>query len=158
MNLNDAHSIVRLILKKCQNEIQNFIIGSFHFELLKVLNDSCVYRVRLGNFGANMFFLGVGADSRCDYCLNVDFVHFIWDNFERFSIRKFGIIILSSDNVPAPLNLSVALPSSTRLLYLKYYRAFSDSLWMNRQICGECIIKNRLSLKFLCGCPRPEGV
>jgi len=105
-----------------------------------------------------MFFLGVGADSCCDYRLNVHFVQFIWDNFERFSIRKFAIIILPSDNVPAPLNLSVALPSSTRLLYLKYYRAFSDSLWMNRQICGECIIKNCLSLKFLCGFRRPEGV
>jgi hypothetical protein len=61
-----------------------------------------------------MCFVGINAASRCDYRSNVGFVHFVWDNFERFSTRKFAINILPSDNVPAPLNLSVALPSSNK--------------------------------------------
>ena len=62
MVLDDHHSIVRLILQEGQHEIHNFIIGSFHFKLLQVLNDSWIYRVRLGNFSAIMFFLVVDAD------------------------------------------------------------------------------------------------
>ena len=106
-------------------------------------------------FSTIMFFLDVDPDSRCDYRSKVDFVHFIWDKFERFSIRKFAITIIRSDNVPAPLNLPVALPCSTRLLYFKYYMAASDSLWMDRKNCGEYIIKNRRSLKFISRCRRP---
>ena len=37
MVLDDGHTIVRLIFHKGQNEIQNFIIGSFHFKRLQVL-------------------------------------------------------------------------------------------------------------------------
>jgi hypothetical protein len=69
-----------LIFKKGQNEIQNYIIVSFHSELLQVLNDSCIYRVRYGNFSMIMFPFAVDADSLCDYGSNVDFVHFLWDN------------------------------------------------------------------------------
>ena len=119
MVLDDDNPILRLVFQKGQNEIQNFIIDSFHFELLQVLNDSCVYRVRLGNYSTIMFFLDVDADSRCDYRSNVEFVHFVWNNFEPFSVRIFAITFLRSVNVPAPLNISVALPSKTRLLYLK---------------------------------------
>ena len=54
--LDDDHPIIRLIFQKSENEIQNFIVGSFHFEILQVLNDSCVYRVRLGNFSAIVYF------------------------------------------------------------------------------------------------------
>jgi len=104
----DDHPIIRLIFQKGPNVIQNFIIVFFHFELLQTLNDSCIYRARLGHFNAIMFFVVIDAASRCDYRSNVDFVHFIWDSFERFSTRKFVITILPSDNVPAPLNLSFA--------------------------------------------------
>jgi hypothetical protein len=60
----DDHPIIRLIFQKSQNEIQSFIIGSFHFVLLQVLNDSFIYCVGLGSFIAIIFFLGVDADSR----------------------------------------------------------------------------------------------
>ena len=128
MVLDDSHSIVRLIFQMGPHVIQHFIIGFFHFEHLRTLHDTCIYRVRLGPFNAIFCFIGIDAASRCDYRSNFDFVHFIWDNFELFSTRKFAIIILPSDNVAAPLNLSSALPASTKLFYLKYYRALSDGL------------------------------
>ena len=94
---------------------------------------------------------------RIDYRSNVDFVHFIWDNFEWFSTRKFAITILPSDNIAAPLNLSSALPSSTKLFYLKYYRVLSDGLCLDKRNCNRCMVKNRLSLQMLCCCRRSEG-
>jgi len=120
MVLDDHHPIVRLIFQMGPNVIQHFIIGSFNFEHLQTLQDTCIYRVRLGSFSTIFCFIGIDAASRCVYSSNVDFVHLIWDNFVRFSTRNFAITILPSDNVAAPLNLSSALPASTKLVYLKY--------------------------------------
>ena len=64
-------------------------------------------------------------------------MRYILDNFEIFSTRKFAITILPSYNVAAPLNLSSALPASTKLVYLKYYRALSDfCVWINGIVTG----------------------
>jgi len=104
-----------------------------------------------------MCFVGIAADSRCDYRFNVDFVHFTWDNFERFSTRKFAITILPSDNVTVPLYLSSALPSNTKVVYFKYYRTLSDGLCLDKRNCNQCLVKNRLSLHILCCCRRYEG-
>jgi hypothetical protein len=110
------------------NVIQHFIIGYFHFEHLQTLQDICTYRVRFGPFSTVFCLIGIDAASRCVYRSDVDFVHFIWDHFERFSTRKFAITLLPSDNVAAPLNRYSALPATTKLVYLKYYRALSDGL------------------------------
>jgi len=83
MILNDDHPIIRLIFQKGPNVIHHLIIGFFHFELLHKYPDICIYRVRLGYFNAMIFFVGIDTDSSCNYRSNVDFVHFIWDNFER---------------------------------------------------------------------------
>ena len=115
----DDHTIISLVFQKVPNIIQEYIIVLFYFQILQTFNGSCFYRVRLGNFNEIMFFVGIDADSRCNYRSNVYFVHFVWANFERISTRKFAITILPSDNVTAPLNLSFALPSNTRLVYLK---------------------------------------
>jgi len=113
MILDDDHPIIRLIFQKGPNVIQHFIIGFFNFELLHRHHDICINRVRLGHFNAIIKFLGIDANTCCDYRSNVDFVHFIWDNSERVSIRRFAITILPSHNIAAPLNLSSALPSNT---------------------------------------------
>jgi len=98
----DDRPIIRLIFQKGQTVIQNFNIGSFQFERMHEINYSCIYRVRDENFVMLMFFYGIDTDSRCNYRSNVDFVHFIWDHFERFSVRKFAITILPSDSAPIP--------------------------------------------------------
>ena len=153
----DDNPIIHLFFQRGPNIIQEFIIGLFYFQLLETLNDSCIYRVRLGHFNAIMFFVVIDAYLRCDYRSNFEFVRFIWDNFELFSTKKFAITLLPSDNVPAPLNLSFALPSNTRLVYLKYYRALSDGLWKDKRNCDQCMVKHRLSLQTFCCCRQSEG-
>jgi len=102
-----------------------------------------------------MFFLGVDLDSRCDYRSNVDFVNLFGIILSGFLYENFPLLFFHWATYPF-LNLSGALPCNTRLLYLKYYRAFSDILWIDRKNCSECIIKNRWSLKLLSSCWRPE--
>ena len=101
---------------------------------MQMLNDSCIYRVRNENFNMLMFFYGIDTDSRCNYRSKVNFVHFIWDYFERFSIRKFAITLLPKDSSSTPLHLFDTLVEDTRLLYLRYYRAASDDWWKDRKI------------------------
>ena len=157
MVVDDYHPIIRLIFQMGPHQIQHFIIGFFHFELLQTHQDTCIYRVRCGYFNAIMCFVGVDADSSCNYRSNVDFVHFVWDNFERFPNRKFTITILSSNNVPAPLNLSSALASSTKLVYVKYYRALSNGLCLDKRNCNRFMDKIQQSLQILSTCKQSVG-
>ena len=55
----DDYPIIRLIFQKGESIIQNFNIGSFQFDLMQMLNESCIYRVRNENFNMLMFFYGI---------------------------------------------------------------------------------------------------
>jgi len=81
----DERPIIRLIFQKGKTVIQNLNISSFQFELVQIHNDSCIYRVRNGDFGILIHFYCIDADSHCDYRSNVDFVHFMCEHFELFS-------------------------------------------------------------------------
>ena len=128
----DDRPIIRLIFQKGQAVIQNFNIGSFQFELMQVINDSCIYHVRNDNFRMLMFFYSIDTDSRCNYRSKVNLVHFIWVHFERLSIRKFEIALLPKDSA-SPHHLFDTLLEDTRLFYLRYYRAESDDWWKDRK-------------------------
>jgi len=142
--LDDHHPTIRLIFQNGENVIPNFEIGSFLFELLQALIDSCVYRVRSGDFDTKVIFYGIDAETLYNYRSNVDFVHFVWEHFERFPLRKFAITILPRDNAPTPFRLE-----GTRLLYLKHYRAISDGCWKDRGNCVECVYNFHISLQNL---------
>ena len=62
MVLDDHHPIVRLIFQMGPHEIEYFIIGFFHFELLQTHQDTCIYRVCLDPFNGILCFVGVDAD------------------------------------------------------------------------------------------------
>ena len=109
-----------------------------------------IYRVRLDNFNMTMSFFGIDADSRCDYRSNVDFVHFMWHNFERFSVRKIAITILPSDNRKPLFPHPFPIPIFTKLVYLKYYRAFSEN-------CDVCTAIHRETTKHLADCSENES-
>jgi len=149
--LDDHHPTIRLIFLKVENVIPNFEIGSFQFELLQALIDSCDYRVRSGGFDTKVNFYGIDADTLCNYRSNVDFVHFVWEHYERFLLRKFAITILPRDNAPTSLRLE-----GTRLLYLKHYRAISDGWWKDRDNCVECVYNFHISLQTLSACCQPD--
>ena len=79
------------------------------------------------NFSITISFFGIPSRAPCNYRSNMDLVHFIWDEFERFSLKKRAITILPADSSFAhhaqPQRLSI---SDTKLLCLQHYRATSD--------------------------------
>ena len=138
MILDDDHPIIHLIYQKGPNVIQHFIIGFFHFELLQRHRDSCIYRVRLGNFNVIMYF--VSMQTRVVTSAQTSISYILFGIILSGTLRKFAITILPSDNIHAPLNLSSALPSNTKLLYLKYYTALSDDLCLDKRNCNQCMV------------------
>ena len=97
-------------------------------------------------------FFGIDADSRCDYRSNVDFAHFIWQTFDRFSICRYAITIFPTDDdaTNPPTGFGASL-SDTKLLFLKYYRATSDG-WRDGMECDECAAMNRQFFGLISNC------
>ena len=121
--LNEYHPTLRKIFQICEILIPHFQLGSFQFQLFHVLDDFGSYHMRCDDFEITVKFYGVDADDSlfCDFRSNVDFVHFVWENYDKFPIQKFAITILPQDNAPVPFCLE-----DTRMLYLKHYRALGD--------------------------------
>ena len=154
--LDDDHPIVRLIFRKGPNVIHNLVISLFHFELLQTLNDSCIYRVRLGHFNTIMCFVGMDAASRCDY------------RSKLISCILFGKILSGFlyENLPLLFFLRTTYPLHSTYRSLCPPAPGSCILNITRQsaiVCGwierivACIIRNRRSFKFLSSCLRPES-
>lgn len=71
-------------------------------------------------------------------------------------MKKYAITIFPADNAPGPSRLIKILPSNTRLLCLKYYRAASDS-WKDSANFDVCVVEFRLSLIPFSNCRQPEN-
>jgi len=147
--LNDHHPTIRKIFQKSANLIPHFQLGPFHFELFDALDDFCTYHVRCGDFKKTINFFDIDAVdlSFCNFRSNVDFVHFVWENYDKFPVQKFAITILPQDDAPVPFRLE-----DTRLLYLEHYRAPSDGWWKDRENCVQCVGDFHTSLLALCAC------
>jgi hypothetical protein len=90
----------------------------FRFTLLEAEEGDLVhYRVTYGNtFDITVTVFGV--DSRdCGPDLNLDFVSFMWHNFERFGLRTHAVTLL-----PPDVSTTFSLP----LMDLPFMRCLSD--------------------------------
>ena len=120
----DDSPLVKFIFHKTPEISETFSFQSFQFRLIEKTGDVCQYELTFDD-DADFFmlttFYGIDADSCCDYRSNVDFAHFIWQNFDRFSICRHAITILLTDddatNPPTGFDASL---SDTKLLFLKY--------------------------------------
>jgi len=82
---------------------------------------------------------------------NVDFVNFIWNNF---GFLQGNLLLLFVRRPTCALQPTYpSLYPTTPLYSILNIRATSDRLWKDRKNSGECIVKNRLSLKIISGCP-----
>jgi len=71
-------------------------------------------------------FVGVDTVKQCGPLSNVDLVHFVWENFIRFSYKKYALALSPRGS---------ALPE---LLFLKHYRVESDE-WKDKARCDSCV-------------------
>jgi len=60
--------------------------------------------------------LGIDTDTLCGPLSNIDLVHFTWENFIRFSYKRYAMAL-------APQGVWSLLPE---LLFVKHYRVDSD--------------------------------
>ena len=104
------------------------------------------------NFSVIISFFGVPSRAPCNYRSNVDLVHFIWDEFERFTQKKRAITILPADSSFAhhaqPQRLVIY---DTKLLYVQHYRATSDD-WRDVYRCDNCVAEFMSETFHLCNC------
>jgi len=81
-------------------------------------------------------FIGVDTVKQCCPLSNVDLVHFVWENFIRFTYKKIALA-LSPRGCDAP----------PELLFLKHYRVDNDG-WKENARCDSCVESNRVMLPF----------
>jgi hypothetical protein len=109
--LRDA-PLLNLIFQR-REEQDAFNVEEFNFILVQEQADIDIftYRVLSGvHFSELLFFFGVDASRICGPLSKVDFVHFVWENVERFHFRKYSLVV-----VPSP---SAFLPPEGQLVCL----------------------------------------
>jgi hypothetical protein len=84
------------------------------------------YVVSHGNVLLPVSVFGVNSTTACGPLSNVDLVHFVWENFIRFSYKKFALV------------LSPRLTTQPELLFVKHYRVESDA-WKDTTDCDACV-------------------
>jgi len=93
------------------------------------------------------FVFGVVVSSHCWPLSNVDFVHFVWQNFERISSKQYVITLI-------PFNITfTSVPP--RLLCFKYYRV-ARGRWMDAANCDTCVEQYQVTVRRQAGCRLPE--
>ena len=100
-----------------------------------------------GRFSINVFVSSVDVSTRCGPLSNVDFIYFVWQNFERISSKHYAITLIPSG--------IASLSTPPRLICLKYYRAASD-WWKDAVNCDTCVEEYQTTMRTHCGCRVPE--
>jgi hypothetical protein len=131
LTITDNH-FVNLFLQKGPIDIEDFYFDEFHFRLVDKdpLPDSC-YNFSKGDFKTKLNVIGIDTSSPCFPFSNVDFVHFIWQNFEQFTLKIYSITSLPSE-----------VGSQPKMSYLKYHRTKSYR-WRDNARCLTCKLDYR---------------
>ena len=142
--------LINLLFQKREEIVRTFTISLFQFTIqqVDVANDVCLYSVKRGRFSVMMGFIGVDSWITCGKYSNVSFVHFIWQYFEQFGIRKHALTIL-----PAP-HTRASLSNRLRLLCLRHYRAASTRCNFY-SACVACRDEFQEDLRPFTGCVAP---
>jgi len=89
--LKDNHPL-NLIFQKLPMVIENFYFDTFKFQVLNNFPEDFIYNYlvtdRATDFSITISFYGVPSRTDCNYRSNVECVNFMWDAYERFSIKK----------------------------------------------------------------------
>jgi hypothetical protein len=78
-------------------ELDTFQVDEFRLMLVHSQSELDIYTYRVSSgddFSVLLFCFGVDASRICGPRSNVDFVHFMWENFERFNFRKYSLALV----------------------------------------------------------------
>jgi hypothetical protein len=136
------HPLLNLIFQRGPVPTPNFTVNAFDFELIVVDDeyDIIVYNIRFGDITMAFGFYGIDS-LNCGPNSNIDFIHFIWQTFERFNFRKCAIALIPSEN-------NCELPI---MCCLRDYRANSEG-WRDFGNCSECVLQYRDYIRPFSNC------
>jgi hypothetical protein len=88
ITLNDT-PILKAIFQRHYDYIEQFNINEFKFLLIGVKPgyDVFQYVVSCENFSTIFLIIGIAKSRLFNRLSNVDFVHFIWENYRRFNFK-----------------------------------------------------------------------
>jgi hypothetical protein len=93
------HHLLNFIFQRVQFPIPSFTVDAYDLYLTFVddMYDIVMYNIRFLDMNITCVFYGIvslmcGSDSK------IDFIHFVWQIFERFNFRKYAVALIPSDN------------------------------------------------------------
>jgi hypothetical protein len=82
--------------------------------------------VMYGNAQIPVTIFGIDTTKHCGPLSNIDLAHFVWENFVRFSYKKYAMALSPRGST---------LP---KLVFVKHYRVESDA-WKDKANCDACV-------------------
>jgi len=116
------------------------IYGTFLVTILDAddaSSDVYHYLVSCDDVTLRVSVLGIDTDRLCGPLSNVDLVHILWEEFMRFTYKRYALTL-------TPQGARSLLP---RLTFVKHYRVESDG-WKDRGNCDDCRDRNMDLLPF----------
>jgi len=84
--------LLRRIFRQDPDPLHNFYIHGFLFEFAGADDeDIFYYDISRDDFRMTFVFYGIDTTANCDISSNLDFVRFIWLNYERFNFVKYSM-------------------------------------------------------------------
>jgi hypothetical protein len=140
--------IINLVFKNMAfGLVRRFPVGEFRFELLAFNRSKDVFKYFVSDFSGFIMvvrILGIATSKQCGPLSNLDFVHFIWKNYNRFNYRKFAMVLLTK-GIPRP-----------KLVCLHHYRAYSDG-YKDSWNCKDCVVYHYDQLRPHTNCRLPDA-
>ena len=139
--------LLGLIIRQHSDPLDNFYIHGFLFVFLEADDEEDIfyYDISCGEFNMTFALAKIETTGTCNPSSNLDFVHFIWTNYERFTFGKYCLTFIPRDE-----------PDLPRMVCLKHHRAESE-WWRNDIHCPVCVTRFQTNLRRLANCQRPNN-
>jgi len=82
------------------------------------------------DFNTMVCIIGIDTEKHCGPFSNIDYVHFVRENFLRFSYKKFAMALSPNGSIKLP-----------KPVCLKYYRVESEG-WEDHANCNDCVARH----------------
>ena len=136
--------LIRCIFRRVPDPPSRFYIHNYLFEFTHGGDNEDIlnYNVSCGDFQMRFTIYGIDTTANCDTYSNLDFVEFIWQNFDRFNFVRYVLTHVRRDYLALP-----------EMLCLKYYGAAAGG-WRRDILCDRCIERFQARFQHATSCLR----
>jgi len=117
---------LQLLFRLSPEPLDIFYFKEFLFVFLETDEDILYYDISRGEFDMTIAIVRIETTGYCDPTSNLDFVHFIRSNYERFTFAKYCLAFIPREE-----------PDLPKLACLTRYKAESEG-WRNDIHCPAC--------------------